>query len=112
MTENTISLREYIDIKVSAIDRATSNAYVSMEKRLEGMNEFRNQLKDQNATFITKAEYSAHMNKLEEDIRMLRESKATLEGKASQTSVNIALGISIIGLILTVLNIVKLVGAI
>jgi hypothetical protein len=109
---NEITLREYVDIKVSAIETSTRLAYNSMEKRLEGMNEFRNQLRDQNSTFITKAEYSAHMNKLEEDIRMLRESKALLEGKASQTSVNIALGISIVGLILTVLNIVKLIGAI
>ena len=109
---DNITLKEYIDLKVGGIEKATFTAYNSMEKRLENINEFRAQLKDQNATFITKAEYSAHMNKIEEDIRMLRESKALLEGKASQTSVNIALGISIVGLILTVLNIVKLVGAI
>jgi hypothetical protein len=116
MVEDKISLKEYVDLKIGAIDKATSVAYASMEKRLEGMNEFRNQLKDQNITFITKAEYSAHMNKIEEDIRILRESKAQLEGKASQSDVNslrlisyISLAIGLSGLLITL---IKLLGVV
>jgi len=73
-----------------------------MEKRLDGMNEFRDTLKDQSGSFLTKSEFYTYRNKLDEDIRSLRESRAEIAGKASQTSVNIALLISIVGLILSI----------
>ena len=42
-----------------AQEEAVSKAEHSTEKRLEGMNEFRSQLKDQQATFVTRAELLA-----------------------------------------------------
>lgn len=102
--------------RIDTIDTATTLAAVQMEKRLEGMNEFRAALKDQVAQYVTRAEYDADKKagsaatmereeRTDADIRMLRESKATLEGKASQKSVTVVLAISIVGVILSVIGI-------
>jgi len=109
-----ITLKEYIDktlglqiaaieVKIAALDKATLVAKESMERRLEGMNEFRDALKDQNATFVTRTEYERSIC----DIRELRDSKNKLEGKADQKAVNLAtllaaaaLAIALIGLVM------------
>jgi Flp pilus assembly protein TadD len=96
----TVSLLRYIDTRFKASDRATESARTTMEKRLEGMNEFRDQLKDQAARFVTREE----LNPMQEDLRVLRESKATLEGKASYTSMMVALALSAGALIVGLLN--------
>jgi hypothetical protein len=144
-TMNEITLREFFDtrireqeaqfnIKISALEKAIIVAATAMEKRLEGMNEFRDQLRDQTGTFVTKPEYGQQMLrvnddikslsdikaqfigrpehdgmfvKLNDDIRVLRESKANLEGKASQSSVNIAMIIAVVGIILGIVGIVN-----
>lgn len=65
-----VTVKEYVDkqvemlLKVSDIryDNIENNvrlANASMDKRLDGMNEFRQSLKDSNATFITKSELVA-----------------------------------------------------
>jgi hypothetical protein len=53
-------------------------------------------LREQTRDYITRTDYV----KIAEDIKMLRESKALLEGKASQQSVNIALILAVIGIII------------
>jgi hypothetical protein len=129
-----LGLETQFNIKVAALEKATIVASAAMEKRLEGMNEFRDQLRDQTVTFVTKPEYVQQINritedikglqenksqligrsehdnmlvKLNDDIRILRESKANLEGKASQSAVNVAMIISIIGIILSIVGIVN-----
>ena len=49
-------LKELIISKIDAIDEAKKNAFNSMEKRLDGMNEFRDTLKDQAGLFVTRRE--------------------------------------------------------
>jgi 2-phospho-L-lactate transferase/gluconeogenesis factor (CofD/UPF0052 family) len=92
------ALAKLMNEKFSHIDKTTEEAKRIMEKRLKGMNEFRGALKDQTSLMLSREEYGIqhqrlvdimelHNKKLEDDVRMLRESKATLEGKASQESV-------------------------
>ena len=57
---------------------------------------FRNSLKDQAATFATISDVKS----LEKEIRVVQDYKIVAEGKASQTSVNIALLVSVLGLII------------
>jgi hypothetical protein len=45
------------------------------------------------------------MEKVETDIRMLREYKATLDGKASQGAVSLSIAIAVIGLLVAVAGI-------
>lgn len=126
--EKNVTLSSHaLDLRLESINAATNIASVALEKRLEGMNEFRNQLKDQALTFMTRSENHILMNKIDdsinllrdqvaatatkkdheknaEDIRVLRESKAMLEGKASQTAVNISILIAVIGILLSLVN--------
>ena len=89
------------DVRILRETKASSEVSAAMlEKRLESMNEFRAQLKDQAGTFFTRNEHSAYMTSVEKDLRMLREYKSNLEGKASQSSVNISLAIAILGFML------------
>ena len=70
------------------------------------MNEIRDQLRDQASTFVTKAEYRTAHDRIEEDIRSLRESRSLLEGKANQSAVIFVAAISLLGLILTIYDLV------
>lgn len=103
---NEVSLKEYIETKIGAVEKATTIASANLEKRLEGMNEFRAQLKDQSNTFLTRAEHQSYTEKVDSDIRVLRESKATLEGKASQKSVNLSTILAVIGITIAFISLV------
>ncbi len=104
--ESVVTLREFLDSKIIDIKESVKTAYASMEKRLEGMNEFRDQLKDQASKFVTRAEIDILMSRINSDIRELLQSKANLEGKASQQSVNMALLISVISIIVGIVAII------
>ena len=137
-----VSLKEYFNtrileqenqfnIKIAALEKATTIAAAQMEKRLESQNEFRGQLKDQAAgmfsrteheiysqrvsddikelkdktsVFLLRNEHDVYVKKMDEDIRVLRESKATLEGKASQMSVNVSLILAVISVIIAMVG--------
>ena len=78
----------------------------SMEKRLEAMNEFRAALQDQAQKFFTRPEHEVYMKTVESDLRTLREFRANLEGKASQSSVTIALVLSAISILIGISGVV------
>jgi len=97
-----VSLKEYINVKTYAIEKEITLAKLEMDRRLESMNEIRGTLNDQNNRFITRNEYELAHNKLVDDIRMLREFKATIDGKANMSAVYLSYGFIIINIILTV----------
>lgn len=51
--------------RIASLEKATIVAKEQMEKRLEGMNEFRDTLKDQAAKFITREELKAELSAIE-----------------------------------------------
>lgn len=57
MKDQVVSLKEYFESQINSIKEATTLARESMEKRLDGMNEFRDALKDQTSLFINRKEY-------------------------------------------------------
>jgi len=74
-----VGLKEYVDMRFSESEKAKDNALHSieiarreaqtaMEKRLEGMNEFRDQLRDQATRFITREEYLIGHKPIEEKL--------------------------------------------
>jgi hypothetical protein len=107
MNDDTVPLKEHIESRIAALENATTIAAENMEKRLDGMNEFRAQLKDQANTFISRNEYVLTIEKLISDIKTLQLSKANLEGKASQQSVLVAYLISIIGIIIALISLLR-----
>jgi len=94
------------DTKLLAIDKALNVASVTMDKRLDGMNEFRDTLRDQAARFITRDEVKKENERIETDLRFLRESRAILEGKASQKLAYITLVATIVSFMLALTGII------
>jgi hypothetical protein len=54
---NEVTLKEYFDSQIKNIEKSIETAYRSMEKRLDGMNEFREALKDQSRQFVSRQEF-------------------------------------------------------
>ncbi len=114
MAEIKAEVRDMRDTKadLAAVKESTRLAKEVMDARLNSMNEFRSALSDQADDFLTRTEYTVQYQNLEqrfgrmdEDIRTLRESRAELQGKASQSQVNIALIVAIIGIAISVMGI-------
>lgn len=113
------SLERHVDAQFKAIEDARGIAFCAMEKRLDEMNEFRGQLRDQAAGFMTKSMFDLRHEALQReidtrnavvaaDLESLKLSRALMESKASQKSVNIALFFSLIGAAAGVVAIIKL----
>lgn len=113
-----ITLKEYFEKRLDEMDRrnelirdmnqiAVDKAVITIDKRLTGMNEFRNALKDQQNLFVSKEMYEALRDRVS-DIEL---KAAEIKGKASQKEVTIALISSIIGITLGLITLfTKLVG--
>jgi len=89
--KNDIKTLEEAKADLAGVMESTKLAKEVMDARLSSMNEFRESLRDQTKEFLTRVEYGSQQGALEtrflrmdEDIRGLRESRASLEGKASQ----------------------------
>lgn len=102
-----VSLRDHFDSRIVAIEKYTATAAGVLEKRLESMNEFREALKNQATQFVTRAELNAIRERFDLDIRILREYKAAMDGKASQLSVIISALIAVVSLAISILGIIK-----
>jgi hypothetical protein len=101
--EDGVSLKEYMLAQCKAHTEATKLAREALEKRLDGMNEIREQLKAQNQTFVTRNEHEF----LAREIQDLKESRAELRGKANQSSVYIAYVFSVIAIIISLLHLLR-----
>jgi len=114
-----VGLKEYLDMRIQHVEDIVNGRFISQEKavnvardaaekRLDGMNEFRQTLTDQNKTFVAAAEFEAYktmvrqdLARLSTDINSLNLSRAEIAGKASQGQVIFSLIVSILGLIIS-----------
>lgn len=99
-----VSLREYFESRLAASEQALVLARDLMNSRLEGMNELRKQIDRQEATYATRLMLEETVKRIETDLRVLRESRAELAGKASASSVIMALVLAVSGLVLSALG--------
>lgn len=119
--ENTVSLKEHLEVlvrerfellkimiklKTESIERATDLAKKEVDLRLEGMNEFRDTLKDQASRFITRDEYNALLEKYGGEIKSLRDSRSSAEGKDTQKSTIVGWNLQLGTLIFSMLALV------
>ena len=125
-----VSLRDYVDSRISSLEKATQVATAALDLRLAAMNEFRasmsdianrsatrvefDQMRERMAQFATTSDVDninerigALMDQINEDIRSLRESRAVMEGKASQSSVMWAILIAAAGLVLSAIGLIE-----
>jgi len=112
--EDVISLKEYLLTKIDSQSNewkilleaqkvALTLAREGIDKRLDSMNEIREQLRSQKQEFITRPEHDA----LDKSVQELREFRSAVQAKASQSSVYIAYGLSIIGIIIALVRVIK-----
>jgi hypothetical protein len=59
MTNDDIPLKEYFDMRFDMLAKQIDATANGLEKRLEGMNEFREQLNQQTRSFISRMELEA-----------------------------------------------------
>jgi hypothetical protein len=105
------SLQTLMESRLAAIERATTVALAQLDRRLEGMNEFRDVLKDQTGRLATKDEVAAQLERVNVQIVELKEFRALLEGKASQSSVNVFMLMSALSLLVAFIGLaLKFIG--
>ena len=98
--ETAVSLREHFESRLVAVEKATDRASSQLEKRLEGMNEFRGQLRDQAETFLPRSEYVLMHDRLVGEVRTLSDYRVKMDSKADQKTVTFATGIAVLSAIL------------
>ena len=99
-----VTLKEYIESRLDATEKATELAAKLLDTRLESMNEFRAAMRDQINQFVMRSECGIRKQSVDNDIRILREYKAALEGKASHLYVSITLIIALLSLFVGVIG--------
>lgn len=113
---------EKTSLALASSDKALSKAEAATEKRFEGVNEFRDTLRDQAGTFITRSEVSArnsaYDDKLEtirKEIQFLREANQIGIGRKEVVveskndikwgiGIAVAIGLNLIGLLYNILK--------
>lgn len=68
---SSISLREYVDIRFEAAQKAIDKAEAASEKRFEGVNEFRASLADQSRLLMPRSEAEQQFKTIAEKIDVL-----------------------------------------
>jgi hypothetical protein len=106
------NMESSLDARFEAQEKATSVANQASDKRLEGMNEFRESLREQSTAFATKSEVcklediiTVKLDAINKNLQKIEISDATLAGKASQNSV---IGAYILSIIMLIISILKL----
>ena len=122
MSEEEKASKEMVELRFGELEKrydqlntlnqaAVKNALDSINYRLEAMNEFRAQMKDQQSNYFTTKEHNIFMDKIDGEIHLLQIDKATLAGKASQTAVVVAYIVSFVSLLIAVVSFaMKLMG--
>ena len=111
-----------VETAKTASDKALETARMGIEARLAAMNEFRGSLTDQAKTYVTRSEMDliktrqdevratlpnfatrleviAANERQDKEISLMREFRATMEGKASQTTAMISLFLSLLAIV-------------
>jgi hypothetical protein len=108
MTEHSeaVSLKEHLESRIHALEKATTVAAAEMNRRLEGMNKFREELDQQTRTFVDKNDFEHRYEVLCGRIVSLETFKEQQTGKANQKDVTNALIIALIGIAVSVCSLV------
>lgn len=69
-----------IDAALAAAEKAVTKAEVSTEKRFDSVNEFRQTLSDQAASFMTRIEFMAMHNSLQDKVNLVTKTQNYLIG--------------------------------
>jgi len=90
-----------VDRAMTAAEKAVTKAEAATEKRFEGVNEFRQALSDQTATFPSRVELQA----LAERLNDLQTRMERAEGAKGGVSSSVAMMFAAVGVILTIVGV-------
>lgn len=76
-----IAAKEAVNAALAAAKEAVTKAEVANEKRLDNVNEFRGQLKDQAATLMPRAEADVHFKAIENEVARINAIVLTSRGR-------------------------------
>lgn len=96
MSDDPVSLKEYLEQQIQSVRDDIRKSESQLNKRLEGMNEFRDTLKDQAARLITREEYWAAHRSMEDKLRSLELEKANFEGRAATIAGLVSVAMSVV----------------
>jgi len=113
-----VSLKEYfdaalknqeakVDMIIKGQELALTLAKSEVDRRLEDMNNFREDMRKMQGQFLTREEYEGKHALIQQQVDDLRIIAAKIEGKASSWAVIGAYTISIIGIIIALLHLFK-----
>ena len=115
---NVVSLKDYVESIVGALeknihnrleqmDKAVCKAEIATEKRFEGVNEFRAQLGDQARTFLPRQEYElAHKNLINkiDDLKTRFDKVENMKQGGNVVWAYVISGMSLIGTIIVIVT--------
>ena len=96
-------IKREFELRGEALELAAKNIAIQMEH----LNELREAFTTKEGKFATKDDLSAKIDTVNADIRALREWKALLSGRASVTGLYGAYILSVLGLVLAALRLLK-----
>ena len=104
LAERLMALEKLCETQFKNADQAIDLASRMMEKRLDGMNEFREALREQSTKMLTRSEYEIGHDRVVYDIKILMKSRAEMEGKASQQALLLVLAVALSGMVFGIIG--------
>lgn len=102
------SAEKAVTAALVAADRAVAKAELAADKRFDSVNEFRGQLNDQATTFLSRNEYAAQHESLEDKVQALTDRINSSQGKAEGSQLTKGNYYAALGAVATVLGILVL----
>lgn len=104
--DDGITLREYFEALLADLKTQIEYSRIGMEKRLDGMNEFRGALKDQTDKMMPREEYYIQHENLIREIKTLNTFKDEMKGAASRADVNRSTAFGVMGIVIGIIGII------
>jgi hypothetical protein len=101
------ALQELLETRIAAIETGIRVALVAMEKRLDGMNEWRGSMNDREKFFANKIWIEGQLEAIKKDMADLKQIRDIATGRATQSSVYVAYALTIISIIIGVVSLVS-----
>ena len=118
MADAEVPLRDHVEAQLADLEKFVSLSFhahehahelmetlrladkEALDKHLTWLNEMRGALRDERSErdkMFSRSEHEVYQKSVEADLRVLRESRAELQGKASQSNLNVTFFIAMLG---------------
>lgn len=104
-SERHNSLEKAVGLALNTSDKAVAKAETAIEKRLDGVNEFRATLADQQRLLMPRAEVEVIVNSLNERIATLKERLDALQAERAGIKGGWGYAVGVVGLVMIIISI-------